>query len=109
MLQDFPSHLPFIDERTLVASAEVFIDVQDDPVYGLRTPAESGYVKNDGPGDITIRISDDGDRWSRAAVIKRGENYECEHSDDVWIHSVHLIADAAGAAFRSRFARRRVD
>lgn len=109
MLQDFPTHLPFIDERTLSASAECYLDVQNNPVYGLRTPAGSGYVKNDGPGDITVRTSDNGDRWSKASVVKRGENYACEHDDDVWIHSVHIVADASGAAFRSRFARLRSD
>ena len=109
MLQNFPSHLPFIDERTLAASAEIHLAVQDDQVYGLRTPAGSGYVKNDGPGDITIRTSDNGSRWSKESVIKRGENYTCEHDDDVWIHSVHIVADASGAAYRSRFARLRRD
>jgi len=106
MLEDFPSHLPFIDERTLAASEECYLPVQKDPVYGLRVPARSGYVKNDGPGDITIRTSDNGERWSKAAVVKRGENFTCEHDDDVWIHSVYIVADASGAAFRSRFARR---
>ena len=107
MLQDFPSHLPFIDERTLVASAEVFLDVQDDPVYGLRTPGRSGYIVNDGPGDITVRTSDNGERWSKAETVNDGELSQFEHLDDVWIHSVHIVADASGAAYRSRFARLR--
>jgi len=109
MLQDFPSHLPFIDERTLTASQTVYLAVQDDPVYGLRIPAQSGYVINDGPGEVTIRTSDDGARWSKASVIKRGENYVCEHDDDVWIHSIELTADASGAAYRARFTRRRTN
>ena len=107
MREDFPSHLPFIDERTLAASETVFLEVQEHPTYGLQRPADSGYVKNDGPGDMTIRTSDNGERWSKASVIKRGENYVCEHDDDVWIHSVELTADASGAAYRSRFARAR--
>lgn len=105
MARDFPSHLPFIDEQTLAASAEVYLDVQDDPVYGLRTPGRSGYIINDGPGNITVRTSDNGERWSKAETVNSGELAQYEHLDDVWIHSVHIVADAVGATYRAKFVR----
>lgn len=109
MQEDFPSHLPYIDERTLAASAEVYLAVQNDPVYGLRTPGRSGYVINDGPGNITIRTSDDGERWSKAETVNSGELAQFEHLDDVWVHSVHIIADAVGATYRAKFVRQSQD
>lgn len=109
MFEDFPSHLPFIDERTLAARAECYLRVQDDPVYGLRTPGRSGYAINDGPGGITIRTSDDGERWSKAETVKSGELAQYEHLDDVWIHSVHIVADSVGATFRAKFVRQSLD
>jgi len=109
MIQDFPSHLPFIDERTLVARAEVYLAVQKDPVYGLRTPGRSGYIINDGPGDITVRTSDNGERWSKAKSVNAGELAQFEHLDDVWIHSVHIVADAVGATYRAKFVRQSME
>jgi len=109
MPENLPSHLPFIDERTLAASAEFYLRVQADPVYGLRTPGRSGYVINGGPGDITIRTSDNGERWSKAETVLSGELAQFEHLDDVWIHSVHIVADAVGAAYRAKFVRQSQD
>jgi len=109
MLEDFPSHLPFIDARTLLANGEVFLEVQDEPTYGLRTPGRSGYVINGGPGTIAVRTSDNGERWSKAETAKSGELLQYEHLDDVWIHTVHIVADATGAAYRSKFVRRAQD
>ncbi|MEA3281677.1 MAG: hypothetical protein U9Q68_03820 [Euryarchaeota archaeon] len=109
MPENFPSHLPFIDAATLSARAEAFLRVQEDPIYGLRTPGRSGYVINDGPGSITVRVADDGERWSKAETINSGELAQYEHLDDVWIHTVHIVADAAGASFRAKFVRQSPD
>jgi len=105
MLQDFPSHLPFIDSQTLGGSETAVLAVQDDPVYGLRLPGRSGYIINDGPGGITVRTSDNGNRWSKAEIVKSGELAQYEHLDDVWIHSVEIVADAVGATYRLKFVR----
>ena len=109
MREDFPSHLPFIDERTLAANAEVFLEVQEEPTYGLRTPGRSGYIINDGPGSIEVRTSDNGERFSKAEPAKSGELLQYEHLDDVWIHTVHIVADTVGATYRSKFVRRAQD
>lgn len=109
MLADFPSHLPFIDEQTLAANAAEYVQVQNDPVYGLRTPGRSGYIINDGPGDMTARTSDNGQRWSKAETIRSGELSQFEHEDDVWIHTVHIVADAVGVSYRLKFVRHASD
>lgn len=109
MLEDFPSHLPFIEKRTLAANGEAVLEVQEHHTYGLRTPGRSGYVINDGPGEIDVRTSDNGERWSKAETAKSGELLQYEHLDDVWIHSVEIVADAVGATFRSKFVRRAQD
>jgi len=105
MLSDFPSHLPFIDERTLVARELVVLEVQEHPTYGLRTPGRSGYLINDGPGPLSVRTSDNGERWSKAETAKSGELVQYEHDDDVWLHSVEVVAGAVGASYRSKFVR----
>ena len=38
---------------------------------------------------------------------KSGEQLAWENDDDVWNHTIHIIADASGASYRSRFARSR--
>lgn len=100
-----PSKLPFIEEGTLAANEEVTIYVKDDPIYGLQTPGCTGYVMNDGPGSITVQNSDDSDGVSDASTVKSGEQLCFDKDDDVEICTVHIVAGATGAAYRTRFAR----
>jgi hypothetical protein len=99
------SKLPFISEGTLAANADVFLDVKDDPVHGLRAPGGTGYVQNDGPGSITVQNTDDSDGLSDLSTVKTGEQLLFEKEDDVEICEVHITADASGASYRARFAR----
>ena len=103
----FERHLEYVDERTLAASAEIYLYVQDDKVWGLDVPGDSGYVKNDGPGELFIRNSDDGEHYTKVMTVKSGENLAWENDDDVLNHTVHIVADSSGAAYRARFARSR--
>ena len=103
----FERHLEFVDEGTLAASEERYLYIQDDDVWGLKVPADSGYIKNDGPGTITVRNSDDGAHYSKAMTVKRGEQITWENDDDVWNNTVQIVADSSGADYRSRFARSR--
>lgn len=105
MTQKIKSKLPFISEAALGASEDVHLDVKDDPVHGLQLPGGTGYVKNDGPGEITIQSSDDHDGLSDLSTIKKGEQLVFEKEDDIEICTVHITADASGAAYRARFAR----
>jgi len=103
----FERHLEFVDEDTLSANSEKYLYVKNDDTWGLEVPADSGYIKNDGPGTITVRNSDDGEHYSKAMTVKRGEQLTWENDDDIWNHTVHIVADASGASYRSRFARSR--
>lgn len=100
-----PSKLPFIQEGTLAANEEVTLYVKDDPVYGLQTPGGTGYVTNDGPGDITVQNSDNSDGLSDISTVEPGEQLVFEKDDDVEICTINITADASGASYRSRFAR----
>lgn len=103
----FTRHLEFVREATLAVNGELYLYIQDDDTWGLKVPADSGYIKNDGPGNITVRNSDDGEHYTPAKTVKRGEQAIWENDDDVWNHTVHIIADASGAAIRASFARSR--
>lgn len=99
------SKLPYISEGTLAANKDVFLNVKDDPVHGLQAPGGTGYIINDGPGEITVQSSDDQDGMSDVSTIKKDEQLKYEREDDVEICEVHITADASGASYRARFAR----
>lgn len=103
----FVRHLEYVKEGTITASDETYLYIQDDENWGLEVPADSGYVKNDGPGVLTIRNSDDGEHYTPEMTVNSGEQLTWENDDDVWNHTVHIVADAVGASYRSRFARSR--
>ena len=103
----FERHLEFVQEGTIAASGEAWLEIQDDEKWGLKVPADSGYVTNDGPGEIIIMNSDDGEHYTRERTVKRGESATWENDDDVWCHTVHLVADINGADYRACFARSR--
>ena len=103
----FERHLPFVDEGTMLASEEKYIYVADEEVYGLEVPADSGYLINDGPGTLEVRISDDGEHYTKVQTVQSGDAATWENDDDTWVHTVHVVADSIGAAYRSAFARSR--
>ena len=103
----FERHLEFVDERTLAANEDVWLQVQDDENWGLKVPADSGYVTNDGPGILYVRNSDDGEHYTPVKTAFAGDQIIWENDDDVWNHTVHIKADATGASYRSSFARSR--
>ena len=103
----FERHLPLIDENTLAANEEHYIMVADDKTWGLEIPADSGYLNNDGPGALEVRIADDGEHYTQVQTVGSGGSAVWENDDDIWIHTVHIVADAVGAAYRAGFARSR--
>ena len=105
MTKKIRSKLPYISEATLAANVDTYLQVKDDPVHGLQLPGGTGYVKNDGPGEITVQNSDDHDGLSDLSTVKAGEQLMFEEEDDIEICTVHITADASGAAYRARFAR----
>lgn len=103
----FVRHLEYVKEGAIAVNAEIYLYIKNDEDQGLQVPADSGYIKNDGPGEIFVRNSDDGEHYTPVITVKAGENVNWEHDDDIWNHTVHVEADAAGAQYRSRFARSR--
>ena len=103
----FERHLEYVAEGTIAANEEMYLYIQNDDDWGLKVPADSGYIKNDGPGVLTVRNSDDGEHYTPAITVKAGESVRWENDDDVWNHTIHIVADAAGALYRARFARSR--
>jgi len=103
----FTRHLPFIDEGIIAANKDKFLYIESDPEWGLVVPADSGYVINDGPGALEIRISDDGEHYTKVQTVESGGSAIWENDDDIWIHTIHMVADANGAAYKSGFARSR--
>ena len=66
----FERHLPFVDEGLILASDEKYIYVATDSVWGLEVPADSGYLVNDGPGTLEVRISDDGEHYTKVQTVR---------------------------------------
>lgn len=102
--------LPFVfeitgaNEEKIKADELTYLYVQDDDNRGLGVPARNGYILNDGPGNITYRISngsDDG--WSHPATLQVGEVDIFEYTDNVQIVIVEITADTDYTRFRTRF------
>ena len=105
MASEIPVKLSYVNEATIVPSGKIYLYVKDDPAYGLKAPADSGYIVNDGPGTLTVRNSDNGERYTKNMTVNIGETLVWEHEDDELIHTVFLEADGFGVNYRSRFAR----
>ena len=99
--------LPFIAEGTLTANEEATLYVMDDDIHGLKEPGGPGYIINDGDGEISVQCGDTKDGISDLSTIKADEELVFEKEDDIEVKVLHLTADALGASYRVRFARRR--
>jgi multidrug efflux pump subunit AcrA (membrane-fusion protein) len=103
-------HVPYVFEITAANRATIIKDsvyyyyVENDESRGLGSPGRSGYIKNDGPGDITYRLYDKvQDTWSYPAVIRAGEADKFEYTDNIRVNTVEIIPDSNGTMFRLRF------
>jgi len=104
---DIYSHLSYVKEGTIDDDETVYLYVKDDEQYGLREPADSGYLVNDGPGTLTVRSSDDGERYTAPMTVYSGEMLVWELDDDEYVDRVYFTCDTDGTKYRARFARRR--
>ena len=103
-------NLPYVfevsssNEDEIVANKPVFLYIRDDDSKGLKVPARSGYILNDGPGEISYRLNngaDDG--WSHPATLKVREVDTFEYTDNIQIVTVEITADTNKTRFRTRF------
>ncbi len=103
-------HVPYVFEVTtdnksdIVKGSSYFYYIEDDESRGLGSPGRSGYIKNDGPGDITYRMYDKiQDTWSYPAVIKAGESDKFEYSDNIRVNALEVVPNSSGTMYRLRF------
>lgn len=103
-------NLPFVfevdseNEDEIEANTPVYLYVQDDDSRGLRVPGRGGYIKNDGPGDISYRLSNGSkNNWCHPATIKSGEIDTFDYTDNIQIAIVEITADTDKTWFRVRF------
>lgn len=103
-------NLPYVfevdsnNEDEIEAGSPFYLDIQDDDSRGLRVPGRGGYIKNDGPGNISYRLSNGSrDKWSHPATIKSGEMDSFDYTDNVQIVVVEITADTDKTWFRVRF------
>lgn len=104
-------HVPYIFEVTPATKADILKDgiyfhyIEDDESRGLGSPGRSGYIKNDGPGDITYRLyNKQQDTWSYPAIIRAGEADVYEYGDNIRVNTVEIIPNSAGTMYRLRFS-----
>ena len=103
-------NLPFVfevdsdNEDEIEANEPFYLYIQDDDSRGLRVPGRGGYIKNDGPGDISYRLSNGSkENWSHPATIKSGEIDTFDYNDNIQIVIVEITADTNKTWFRMRF------
>lgn len=103
-------NLPFVfevdsdNENNIEADSPFYLYIQDDDSRGLRVPGRGGYIKNDGPGDISYRLSNGSkNNWSHPATIKNGEIDTFDYTDNIQIVIVEITADTDKTWFRVRF------
>jgi len=103
-------NLPYVfevdsdNEDEIEAGSPYHLYVQDDDNRGLRVPGRGGYIKNDGPGNISYRLSNGSrDKWSHPATIKSGEMDTFDYTDNVQVVIVEITADTDKTWFRVRF------
>jgi len=78
------------DASFLVGDSPVTLDVNTD----LGRNGKDGFIINDGAGDFTVAISDDGVNWSSEYTMKTGEVFSLTNID---IDSIRItwVADSA--------------
>ena len=103
------SHLSYVSEGTIDDGETIYLYVKDDEKYGLREPADSGYLINDGPGTLSVQSSDNGERYTRTMTVYSGEMLMWEIDDDEYIDRVKITCDTDNTKYRARFARRHHD
>lgn len=103
-------NLPYVFEITsdneddVEADEPTYLYIRDDEHRGLRVPGRNGYIKNDGPGNISYRLNNGLEKgWSHPATIKRGEIDTFDYNDNIQIVIVEITADTNKTRFRTRF------
>jgi hypothetical protein len=77
--------LPFILGRTKKYEDSAFISTDSPATHDVNNDlgrnSHDGYIVNDGPGDLTYAISDNGSTYGDAHTLKSGETVKLTHLD----------------------------
>lgn len=102
--------LPFVfeitadNEDTIEADVPNYLYIRDDDNKGLRVPARSGYILNDGPGKISYRLNNGTSKgWSHPATLNVGQVDTFDYTDNIQIAIVEITANTDKTRFRTRF------
>lgn len=102
--------LPYVFEITndnkdeVEADEPIYLYIRDDDSKGLKVPAQNGYIKNDGPGNISYRLNNGSNKgWSHPATLKTGEIDTFDYHDNIQIAIVEITVDTNKTKFRTRF------
>lgn len=98
-------HLPFVDEVTLVTARTTELLISADAEQGLEAPAQSGYIINDGGGEVWCSIYDGITAYSKEHHMYSGEYIGFRRGDDVFIDALKLRTDTDGTVVRVILSR----
>lgn len=90
-------HVPYHARRTLGANGGQTELVKSDMSKGLGTVGRTGYIYNDGPGSIEIKIYD-GNSWTDWITIATNHGIDIYYEDNIWMEIIKVKADKATGA-----------
>lgn len=98
------NYVPYYSEGSLTAVPLTLL-IKSDPEQGLGGVGRSGYVINDGVGDIYVAIDDGRTGKSKEIRIDNGEWFSVGREDEVWVDKVTLRTTVVGTSYRCLFSR----
>ena len=90
-------HIPYNIRRTLRADGRRTELIKTDTSMGLKTVGRAGYIYNDGPGSIQIKIYD-GNNWTDWITIASCDGINFYYEDNIWIERMKIKGDKILAA-----------
>jgi len=111
LLESKLRHVPYVfeitaaDKSTIIKDSTYYYYIEDDEIRGLGSPGRSGYIKNDGAGDITYRLyNKQQDTWSYPTILRAGEADVFEYGDNIRVNTVEIIPNSNQTIFRLKFS-----
>lgn len=90
-------HVPYNIRRILGINGRRTEQIKNDTSRGLGTVGRAGYIFNDGPGDIEIKLFD-GREWSDWISVANGDGINFYYEDNIWIERMKVKGSKTLAA-----------
>ena len=95
--RDFLKGKPFVDNQPLAAGGSITELIVTDPTQGLGRNAHTGFIVDDGPGNLNVFLSADGTNFTiQPIIVIPNQILDLDKED---IHTV-IINSPTGASFR---------